>query len=103
VPPQSRHLLISSHIQKKIEQGPNLKALFKSNRKQGEMFDELFLTILSRFPTAAEVQAAGDYTGSMTNSAPVGKPKSWDVKRNENWWMDVTWSLINSTEFLYRH
>jgi hypothetical protein len=87
------HLLNSSHIQRKLEQGPRLKAIIDSGRKPPEMVAELYLTILSRFPTPEEVKTAEDY------GAPA-KPKAG--KRREDW-VDITWALINSTEFLYRH
>jgi len=57
------------------------------------MVEELYLTILSRFPTPDEVKTAEDYGKS-------GRPKA--TKRREDW-VDITWALINSTEFLYRH
>ena len=50
-PAQWLHLLNSSHIQRKLEQGPKLKAIFDSGRKPPEIVEELYLTILSRFPT----------------------------------------------------
>ena len=55
------HLLNSSHIQRKLEQGPRLKAIFDSGRKPPEIVEELYLTILSRFPTPEEVKIAEDY------------------------------------------
>jgi hypothetical protein len=87
------HLLNSSHIQRKLEQGPKLKAILDSGRKPPEMVEELYLTILSRFPTADELKIAEDYGRS-------DKPKA--VKKREDW-VDITWALVNSTEFLYRH
>jgi hypothetical protein len=87
------HLLNSSHIQRKLEQGTKLKAIFDSGRKQPELMEELYLTILSRFPTPDEVKIAEDYGKS-------GQPKA--AKRRQDW-VDITWALINSTEFLYRH
>ena len=101
VPPQWLHLLNSSHIQRKLEQGPALKALLDSGRKPDAIMEELYLTILSRFPTADEVQNAEAYGGGMALT-PAGKPKVGAFKRRENW-VDITWSLINSTEFVYRH
>jgi len=92
------HLLNSSHIQRKLEQGPRLKALFDSGRKQGEMIEELYLTILSRFPTPEEVTKLEAYGAPSTNKA--GKKSG--VKRRDDW-IDIAWSLINSTEFLFRH
>ena len=87
------HLLNSSHIQRKLEQGPRLKAIFDSGRKPPEIAEELYLTILSRYPTPDEVKAVEDY-------GKAGRPRA--VKRREDW-VDVTWALVNSTEFLYRH
>jgi hypothetical protein len=87
------HLLNSSHIQRKLEQGPRLRAILDSGRKPPEMVEELYLTILSRFPTPEEVKIAEDYGKS-------DKPKA--VKKREDW-VDIAWALINSTEFLYRH
>ena len=57
MPAQWLHLLNSSHIQRKLEQGPKLKAIFDSGRKPPEIVEELYLTILSRFPTPDEVKA----------------------------------------------
>ena len=51
VPAQWLHMLNSSHIQRKLEQGPKLKAIFESGRKPQEIVEELYLTILSRLPT----------------------------------------------------
>src|SRR6185369_2139572 len=51
VPAQWLHLLNSSHIQRKLEKGPKLSALSDSGRKSSEIIEELYLTILSRFPT----------------------------------------------------
>ncbi len=93
LPGQWLHLLNSSHIQRKIEQGPKIKALLESGRKTPEIFEELCLTILSRYPTTNELVLAQEY-GKPTKP---GRPKA----REE--WLDITWALINSTEFIHRH
>jgi hypothetical protein len=100
VPAQWLHLLNSSHIQKKLEQGPKLKALLDSGRKPDAIAEELYLSILSRFPTEAELANFEELglTGATVAKAAKGNYQ----KRRENW-IDVTWALINSTEFLYRH
>jgi hypothetical protein len=170
-------MLNSSHIQRKLEQGPKLKALFESGRKPREIVEELYLTILSRRPTADELSSAESYSVPFVasksvpagkpapagKSTPAGKPASAGksvaadksptagksasagkpaaggqsvpaaksvpagksastgkrvpagkyakpapaskvvrAKRRDEW-VDITWALINSDEFLYRH
>ena len=76
VPAQWLHMLNSSHIQRKLDQGPKLKAIFESGRKPEEIIDELYLTILSRPPTPAEVEIAMEYGRPVTANKPsaVAKP-----------------------------
>jgi hypothetical protein len=83
------HLLNSSHIQQKLERGPRLRAIFSSGRKPAEIAEELYLTILSRPPTQGELKVVADYVAA-NKSRSIGA-------------IDITWSLINNTEFLYRH
>jgi hypothetical protein len=101
LPAQSLYLLNSSNIQRKIDQGPKLKALLTSGRKTPEIIDELYLTILSRFPTPAEAKTAELYSSFKTTARP-GATRAPAAKRREDW-VDIAWSLINSTEFRYRH
>jgi len=111
VPAQWLHLLNSSHIQRKLEQGPRLKRLFDSSRPPQEIIEELYLTILSRYPTAEELRTMATY-GGISSAKPAAPDEARDaarrpsrrpaVKRREDW-VDLAWSLINSTEFLYRH
>ncbi len=68
-PAQALYLLNSSEVQRKLEQGPSLQAILTSSRRQPELIEELYLTILSRFPTPDEVQAVESYSG-----APPPKP-----------------------------
>ncbi len=104
-PAQSLYLLNSSDIQRKLEQGPRLQAILNSGRKPRGILEELYLTILSRFPTPDEVEAVVTY-GQMQDLAPQPAKKRPDrgqaMKRREAW-VDVAWALMNSEEFLYRH
>ena len=111
VPAQWLHLLNSSHIQRKLEQGPRLKALLDSARPPSETADELFLTVLSRFPTPEELECLRAYSPTLpsrsgstrrTSASPQPSDSTWGPKRREDW-VDIAWALINSTEFLYRH
>jgi len=101
LPAQWLHMLNSSHIQRKIDQGPKLRALFASGRKTREIIEELYLTILSRFPTPDEERNADLYSSVATVAKP-GAAQATIVKRREDW-VDIAWSLMNSIEFLYRH
>jgi hypothetical protein len=90
IPAQRMLLLNSSQIQRKLEDGPALKGILSATRKPQEMIEELYLTILSRFPTPEEVAKVEAYI------------KSGVVKGREAG-VDLAWALINSDEFLYRH
>lgn len=91
---QRLHLLNSSHVQKKIEESAKLAKLLnaKVNAKDPSgskaVIEDLYLTVLSRSPTEKELKIFGEYA-----------PK---VKSREAL-IDLTWALINSSEFLYRH
>jgi hypothetical protein len=87
---QRLHMLNSSHIRRKIEGGPKMQPLVHwSREKSDESIAELYLTILSRYPTEEELQIVKSYreTGSGTGR----------VLR------DLAWALINSPEFSFRH
>ncbi len=90
LPAQRMHMLNASHIQQKLEDGPKMKAIFNSSLAPHKMVEELYLTILSRFPTGDEAKNAESYA------------KSKVVKGNEGW-VDLAWALMNTAEFLYRH
>jgi hypothetical protein len=86
---QRLHLLNSSHIQQKIEQGPKIAALMTSaKRGNGQVVKEVYLTILSRFPTDDELKVIAAHAGP-------GKGRDTVI--------DLVWVLVNSAEFLYRH
>ncbi len=108
VPAQWLHMLNSGHIQGKLQQGSHLRAIFTSSRKPDKIAETLYLTILSRFPTADEVKTVEEYgkSGAVSKLRRPGKSRKNAravVMKRRDEWVDITWSLINSTEFLYRH
>lgn len=87
---QRLHLLNSSHIQRKIEQSAKLRELTRGSSNQTEAATRVYLTILARFPTEQELQVFDQYAQS-------------GVVRGGQALTDLTWALLNSVEFLYRH
>lgn len=83
-------LLNSSNIQRKIDQSPKLQALIQARVDVRQAITNLYLTILSRFPTDDEVKVASAYTQTAAGNRRVAG-------------LDLAWALINSKEFLYRH
>ena len=69
---------------------PKLAAMLSAGGKTNEIAERLYLTILSRFPTDADVKAVEEY-------AKAGGTKGREM------WIDLAWALINSPEFLLRH
>jgi DNA-directed RNA polymerase subunit M/transcription elongation factor TFIIS len=86
---QRLHLLNSSHIQRKIEKGPRLATIFNSGKDSKFMAKELYLAILSRYPTPKEQLDVAEYI----SGGPRGRSPA----------MDIAWALINSAEFICRH
>ena len=86
---QKLTLLNSGAMQKKIEASRMVAFQTSTNRTPEEIVTGMYLGILSRFPTAAEIRTAQDYyqTGIGKRQAVV----------------DLAWALMNSTEFIYRH
>ena len=88
---QRLHLLNSSHVQDKIERSARLNGLIraaKGNRRM--LINMIYLNILSRYPTQAELAAAEEYF----------RTKGINFRQAVN---DLAWALINTKEFLYRH
>jgi hypothetical protein len=89
IPAQSLYLLNSIDIQRKLEQGTNLQAIIGfGSRKSSEILDELYLTILSRFPTPDEVRTVEGYRsptvkpGKTTNSVATNSVVTRSVSTN---------------------
>jgi len=87
---QRLHLLNSSHIQRKIEKGWRMQTLLRSKGTPREKITTIYLTVLSRYPTIEELEIMKDYA---TSSSAKGSAVL----------VDLIWSLVNSSEFVYRH
>ncbi len=85
---QRLHLLNSSHIRRKIEQGPPLVALYTLKDPE-DAVSKAYLLILSRRPTDEERRRIRQHVAA--------------TGRGREAMIDVVWALLNSTEFLYRH
>ena len=88
---QRLHLLNSTHILGKIDRSRKLQSLMAI--RDGDLRPaarRLYLTILSRPPTQKELKTVQAYAqGAETKGRKA--------------LIDLTWALINSSEFLYRH
>ncbi len=87
---QRLHMLNSSHVQRKIENGPALRKLMQGAGGPLELIDSLYLIVLSRKPSQQELREIAAYS-----KGPTGRRREAVV--------DLVWALMNSTEFLYRH
>ncbi|HLX63189.1 MAG TPA: DUF1553 domain-containing protein [Planctomycetota bacterium] len=103
VPAQWLHTLNSSHIQIKLSQGPTMKAILDSGHKPAQILEDLYLTILSRFPTPQEVSYAESYSSAATTVQGKAVKGGGAQQRRREDWVDIAWALMNSDEFLYRH
>ena len=97
---QRLHLLNSSHIQRKIDNSRKLADIFQSGKGR-EVVSRLYLNILSRPPTEAELMAMVDYSATAGGSSSGKSSKSTSYRRDAA--VDLVWALFNSPEFLYRH
>jgi hypothetical protein len=88
---QRLHLLNSSHIIKKLQNSRSLMAIYwRTRRNPARMIDDLYLTILSRYPSQDERE-------SILRLAKEEKLNGRDA------FVDLAWALVNTSEFQLRH
>ena len=88
---QRLHLLNSGHVLGKIDRSGKLQSLMTI--RDGDLrpaATRLYLTILSRRPTERELKTVQKYS-------------EWEETKGRKALIDLTWALLNSAEFLYRH
>jgi hypothetical protein len=89
-PSQRLQMLNSTHIQRKLEQGPRIQELIAAGPRPRPLVESLYLTILSRFPTDEEMKISLRYLDA-------------NKKTRRQAIIDLAWALVNSAEFMYRH
>ncbi len=88
---QRLYLLNSSDVQRRIERSPWLRRLAGQARRNAlGAIRPIYVAILARDPTQAELSAAAAYLSKEGRDPRQGV-------------MDLAWALINGKEFLYRH
>ncbi len=88
---QRLHLLNSSHVQRKIERSRRLRDLQRAaGRNRQKLVRTLYMAVLSRQPTKDELESALVYL----RSPGLNRRQALN---------DLTWALINSKEFCFRH
>lgn len=87
---QSLHLMNGETIESKLrDPRGTIERLFAGDGSDAAKIDELYLRILSRRPSAADVANAEDYLRRSSD-------------RREGF-IDLAWALLNSQEFLFNH
>lgn len=86
---QRLHFLNSSHVRGKLEKSTLIRDAQRGRAGANESITRLYLTILSRRPTPAELDVFRDTLATAASR--------WDAA------VDLTWALLNTTEFVCRH
>jgi len=89
-PAQRLHLLNSSHVLGKIKACPLVAEADAGDHDLNKLADKIYLTLLSRTPTADEITALKAH---MTSSYSSGRELA----------ADIVWALINQPEFYFNH
>jgi hypothetical protein len=89
-PAQRLHLLNSSHVLGKIEACPLVADADTGDHDLNKLADKIYLTLLSRTPTADEI---AELKAHMSSSYSSGRELA----------ADIVWALINQPEFYFNH
>ncbi len=88
---QRLYLINSTDVRQRIEKSPQLRKLFDAaGGDRSRLVGDLYLLLLSRYPTPSEQSAAEEYLQSSGLEARQA-------------FTDLAWALINTKEFLCRH
>jgi hypothetical protein len=87
---QALYFINSEQLDGKISGSPRLKRLLATIKTDPDTVDELYLMMLSRFPTAEEKKTLLDYLAKKKASRPQAV-------------QDMVWAVMNSKEFIFNH
>jgi hypothetical protein len=88
--PQKLYLMTDDKLLAKFnEPSGRLATLLKSDKREDEVLDELFLATVSRFPTARDRKIFADHRQRVGNRREAV--------------LDTMWALINTREFILNH
>lgn len=87
---QLLYLMNSSELESKIRRSPVLNELIKTQPTVDDICKAVTLTVLSRYPTASEMEL---YKAYASNNKLTNKQLCYDL----------AWMQLNSSEFLYNH
>ena len=87
---QALELIVGPMVSTKLAQRDNsLGQMLAMEKSDSEILSDLYLRALSRSPSAGTAQAMLDHVAASEN-----KRQAWE---------DVTWTILNSQEFVYQH
>ncbi|MGF1577883.1 MAG: DUF1549 domain-containing protein [Gemmataceae bacterium] len=87
--PQKLFTMTDTGILAKIKRSPRVANVLRSKKSDAELFEELVLATLSRFPTDRERQAFASHRRKVTDRREA--------------FQDMLWVLINTREFILNH
>ena len=89
--PQALHAINGDTLNKKLmDEDGRIAALARGTSAGGDIVDEIYLSALSRRPSAAERQRAG-------RAASTPRPTGAQIVE------DLAWAVLTSREFLFTH
>lgn len=100
---QVLHLMNGPEIQAKIgHAGGRVAQLCRTIADDGQLAEEIYLTVFARQPTAEELAVAVEHLRTATENGTTGSAAARTSARQKAA-EDLTWSLMNSLEFVFNH
>ncbi len=87
--PQKLFTMTDTGILAKLKRSPRLATVLRSKKSDGELFEEIVLATLSRFPTDRERKAFAAHRKKVSDRREA--------------FQDILWVMINTREFILNH